>query len=86
MSDKYTTGEKLGTGVVQAIVEPPRMESTVASEYRLVKRKVTIPISVSNAGAGTAVIGNEYVLQGKFNWTKGFAGGFEWRDIATVEE
>ena len=76
MSEKFRT-----EGTVKAIVEPPRMESTVASEYRLVKRKRLIPIEVE-----IARVEYEYVLQGKFNWTKGFAGGFEWRDISTVEE
>lgn len=85
MSDKYTTGEKLGTGVIPAIVEPPRMESTVASEYRLVKRQHLVQSNVGG-GAGNVRVEYDYVLQGKFNWTKGFAGGFEWRDIATVEE
>ena len=73
--------EELKPGMTPAIVEPLRMESSVASEYRLVKRKRLVQVEVE-----VAKVEYDYVLQGKFQWTKGFAGGFNWRDIATVEE
>jgi hypothetical protein len=30
--------------------------------------------------------GDEYVLQGRFDWQQGYKRGFDWRDLETVVE
>lgn len=59
-----------GIGILQGHICAARIESSTPAAYRLKRIMST----------------GELILQGCFTWRQGCNGGFDWKDIPTVEE